>query len=79
MDRRTRPRQNREPSRPERNTDPVATRSAILALVDTDEPPLRLLLGDALLPSIQACYDERLETWHRWEPLSVAAQGTPRD
>jgi NAD(P)-dependent dehydrogenase (short-subunit alcohol dehydrogenase family) len=54
--------------------DPSTTRAAILALVDTDDPPLRLLLGDDLLPGIEACYQERIETWHRSEPVSVAAQ-----
>jgi NAD(P)-dependent dehydrogenase (short-subunit alcohol dehydrogenase family) len=57
--------------------DPAATRAAILALVDAEEPPLRVLLGDELLPSIEACYQERVQTWRRWEPISIAAQGMP--
>ena len=55
--------------------DPTATRAAILALVDADEPPLRLLLGEGLLANIEARYEERRQTWHQWEPVSVAAQG----
>ncbi len=57
--------------------DPKATREAILALVDADDPPSRVLLGEGLLPSIEASYEARLDIWRRWEPLSVAAQGAP--
>lgn len=57
--------------------DPMATRAAILALVDSDDPPLRMLLGDGLLENIEACYEARLDTWRQWEPVSRAAQGSP--
>lgn len=56
--------------------DPKATREAILALVDSEEPPLRMLLGDGLLQDIETCYEARLDTWRQWEPLSKAAQGS---
>jgi NAD(P)-dependent dehydrogenase (short-subunit alcohol dehydrogenase family) len=54
--------------------DPTATRDAILAIVDADEPPSRVLLGAGLLGSIETCYDARLDSWRRWEPISTAAQ-----
>ena len=58
--------------------DPAATASAILKLVDAEEPPLRLLLGDWLLPMIKQVYQARLETWDKWSDVSNAAQGQAR-
>ncbi|MGY1795878.1 SDR family oxidoreductase [Geodermatophilus sp. SYSU D00525] len=55
--------------------DPVATRDAVLQLVDADEPPLRVFLGDGPLAIATRDYESRLAEWRRWEPLSVAAQG----
>jgi len=56
--------------------DPRATRSAILAVVDADEPPLRILLGAGVLARVQAVYESRLATWREWDGVSVAAHGT---
>jgi NAD(P)-dependent dehydrogenase (short-subunit alcohol dehydrogenase family) len=55
--------------------DPVATRGAILAVVDAEEPPLRVFFGTAPLGIATADYESRLATWREWEPVSVAAQG----
>jgi NAD(P)-dependent dehydrogenase (short-subunit alcohol dehydrogenase family) len=55
--------------------DPVATREAILAVVDADEPPLRVFFGTAPLAIATADYESRLATWREWEPVSVTAQG----
>lgn len=57
--------------------DPGATTEAIFKVVDAENPPLRLFLGSANLPSIRATYAERLATWEAWEPVSTAAQGNP--
>ncbi|SHH09453.1 SDR family NAD(P)-dependent oxidoreductase [Geodermatophilus nigrescens] len=54
--------------------DPRATRAAILAVVDAEEPPARIVFGRALA-GIEADYAERLATWRRWEPVSLAAFG----
>ncbi len=54
--------------------DPHATRSAILQLVDSDRPPLRLLLGRSF-DDIAALYRERVRTWREWQQLSLAAFG----
>jgi NAD(P)-dependent dehydrogenase (short-subunit alcohol dehydrogenase family) len=56
--------------------DPVATRTAILELVDADNPPLRVFFGDGPLSIATADYEQRLKTWREWEPLSVAAHGS---
>ncbi len=61
--------------KPEMNGDPKATAAAILKLVDSDEPPLRLLLGSWMLPMIKKAYEERISTWDKWADVSVAAQG----
>jgi len=55
--------------------DPTATRAAILALVDADEPPLRLFLGDGPLGVVTADYEQRLATWRAWDDVAVAAHG----
>jgi len=55
--------------------DPVATRDAILAVVDAAEPPLRIFFGNAGLDMTTAEYEKRLATWREWQPVSVAAHG----
>jgi hypothetical protein len=55
--------------------DPQATGAAILAVVDADEPPLRLFLGEGTLDMIRAEYESRIETWERWDDVAVAAHG----
>jgi NAD(P)-dependent dehydrogenase (short-subunit alcohol dehydrogenase family) len=58
------------------SADPAATRDAILAIVDADDPPSRIFLGSGLLGTIETCYQDRLDNWVRWEPISIAAQGS---
>ncbi|HEY6888140.1 MAG TPA: SDR family oxidoreductase [Solirubrobacter sp.] len=55
--------------------DPEATGSAILELVDADEPPLRTFFGTGTLDMIRAEYEKRLAVWEAWDHLAVAAQG----
>jgi NAD(P)-dependent dehydrogenase (short-subunit alcohol dehydrogenase family) len=55
--------------------DPVATRDAVLKIVDSENPPLRVFFGQAPLALATADYESRLATWNEWQPLSVAAQG----
>jgi YD repeat-containing protein len=57
--------------------NPVATRDAILRVVDSDNPPLRLFLGEAPLRIAVADYGSRLSTWAQWQQVAAAAQGTP--
>ena len=52
--------------------DPQAAGPAILAIVDADEPPLRVYFGAGTLDMIRA---SRIETWERWNDLAVAAHG----
>lgn len=55
--------------------DPTASRIGILAVVDAEEPPLRIFFGRAPLGIATADYESRLETWNRWNDVSVAAHG----
>lgn len=57
--------------------DPQATAQAILAVVDAQDPPLRLILGNEGLPTMRKVYADRLATWEAWEAVSNAAQGEP--
>ena len=54
--------------------DPVATKPAVLALVDAEDPPRRLILG-RVFPQVEAIYQERLRTWRDWQRVSVEAFG----
>jgi NAD(P)-dependent dehydrogenase (short-subunit alcohol dehydrogenase family) len=58
--------------------DPEATAEAVLKLVDADDPPLRLGLGNSILPRARAAYAERLATWEAWDEVSNAAMGEPK-
>jgi NAD(P)-dependent dehydrogenase (short-subunit alcohol dehydrogenase family) len=54
--------------------DPHATRAAILAIADAEQPPLRILLGKSF-GDVADLYDQRLRTWREWQPVSEAAFG----
>ncbi|WP_214402118.1 SDR family oxidoreductase [Pseudonocardia lacus] len=55
--------------------DPTASASAVLAVVDADEPPLRIFLGSAPLGIATADYESRLRTWREWQDVAEKAQG----
>jgi NAD(P)-dependent dehydrogenase (short-subunit alcohol dehydrogenase family) len=55
--------------------DPVATRDAVLTIVDAENPPLRIFFGDGPLEIATRDYESRLATWREWESVSVAAHG----
>ena len=54
--------------------DPMATVPAMMKLVDSENPPLRLILG-TLLPMIRGVYEQRLKTWQDWDEVARAAKG----
>ena len=60
-----------------REGDPRATPAIILKLVDADDPPLRLLLGDGTLETVAREYEARLASWREWEVVSRSAHGRP--
>jgi NAD(P)-dependent dehydrogenase (short-subunit alcohol dehydrogenase family) len=59
--------------------DPVATREAILRVVDADDPPLRVFFGAAPLSIATADYESRLKTWNDWQDVALLAQGGQQD
>jgi NAD(P)-dependent dehydrogenase (short-subunit alcohol dehydrogenase family) len=58
-----------------REGNPEATAAAVIAVVDADEPPLRLLLGAGTLELVTGVYESRLATWRDWAEVSTAAHG----
>ncbi len=54
---------------------PEATVDAVLKLVDSPNPPLRLFLGKIGFPWVKQVYEDRLATWEEWQPVAVAAHG----
>lgn len=58
--------------------DPAATPPAIFAVVDAEQPPLRLFLGSHNLPWVRGAYAERLATWEAWQGVANAAQGVAK-
>ncbi|NJP93135.1 SDR family NAD(P)-dependent oxidoreductase [Nonomuraea sp. FMUSA5-5] len=55
--------------------DPAAAAQALLKLVDSDNPPLRVLFGQGFYPMLQQVYADRLKTWADWQDLSAQAHG----
>ena len=60
---------------PEDYGSPQATVPAILKLIDSTNPPLRLFLGKLGLPKTERIYAEKLQTWASWKEVSEAAHG----
>jgi len=54
---------------------PEATTGAILRLVDTSNPPLRLFLGKLALPWAKQVYTDKLSSWEEWNDVAAAAHG----
>lgn len=54
---------------------PEATTEAVLKLIDSENPPLRLLLGKYAYPWIKPTYESRFAEWDNWAEVSVAAHG----
>ena len=55
--------------------DPTATRAAILAIVDAEEPPLRILFGRGAVGRIAKEYQDRVALWEEWQAVGEAAAG----
>jgi NAD(P)-dependent dehydrogenase (short-subunit alcohol dehydrogenase family) len=63
-------------------TDPASrpgasdTISAVLAAVDADSPPKRLILGSQAFDSVLQTYEQRVSAWREWEAVSRSADGS---
>ncbi|MBL7252926.1 SDR family oxidoreductase [Paractinoplanes lichenicola] len=56
------------------DSEPRLAAEALLKLVDSDEPPLRLLLGSMVYDVAFDLTQRRLDTWAGWEKVSRAAE-----
>lgn len=56
--------------------DPSATGAAVLKIVDSENPPLRIFFGKAPLGIATKDYESRLATWNEWNDVSLEAQGS---
>ncbi len=56
------------------DSDPRLAADAMLTLVDSDAPPLRLLLGSMVYDLAQQIAEQRIATWGAWENVSRAAE-----
>jgi len=55
--------------------DPKATVDAVLKLVDSENPPLRLFLGKVSYPAVKQAYESRWAEWDAWKDVSEKAHG----
>ncbi|WP_214317711.1 SDR family NAD(P)-dependent oxidoreductase [Nonomuraea sediminis] len=55
--------------------DPATAAQALLKIVDSDNPPLRVLFGLGFYPLLQQVYADRLKTWADCQDLSAEAHG----
>ncbi|MDG4840807.1 SDR family NAD(P)-dependent oxidoreductase [Micromonospora sp. WMMD967] len=56
------------------DSEPRLAAEALLRLVDSDDPPLRLLLGSMVYDLAFDISRRRMDTWARWEQVSRAAE-----
>ena len=58
---------------------PSATVDAVLAAVDAEQPPTRLVLGSSTFDQILPTYERRLQTWRDWETVTRSADAQTPD
>jgi NAD(P)-dependent dehydrogenase (short-subunit alcohol dehydrogenase family) len=54
---------------------PESTVDAVLALIDSENPPLHFLLGKVAYPVLKQVYAQRLEEFETWKEVSANAHG----
>jgi len=54
---------------------PDATSEAVLKLIDSPNPPLRLFLGKMALPWVKQVTAARMKTWEEWAAVAEKAHG----
>jgi short-subunit dehydrogenase len=54
---------------------PEATTPAILKLIDSEKPPMRLFLGNYAYSLVKQVYEGRYAEWDNWKEVSSAAHG----
>lgn len=56
------------------DSDPSLAAEALMKLVDSDNPPLRLILGSVVYDLAMATLETRMATWKEWEAISRASE-----
>lgn len=56
------------------DSEPRLAAEAVMKLVDSDDPPLRLLLGSMVYDLAFDTSRRRMDTWAGWEQVSRAAE-----
>lgn len=57
-----------------KDSEPHHAAAAVMKLVAADDPPLRLVLGSAVLDAMIDVSRRRIETWEQWAQVSRAAE-----
>ena len=55
--------------------NPETTAKAVLALIDSENPPLHFLLGKMAYPGVKQVYAARLAEFETWKDVAVEAHG----
>jgi len=53
---------------------PVGFGTAIQKIVDAEDPPLRVFFGEFPTRYVPRVYQQRLDTWAKWAPVSLEAE-----
>jgi NAD(P)-dependent dehydrogenase (short-subunit alcohol dehydrogenase family) len=56
------------------DSEPHHAAAAVMKLVSSDDPPLRLVLGSVVLDAMVDVSRKRIDTWLQWEDVSRAAE-----
>jgi NAD(P)-dependent dehydrogenase (short-subunit alcohol dehydrogenase family) len=56
-------------------SDPAVTAAALLAVVDAETPPLRIIFGSTMLPIVKNIYQDRITGWEQWDHIGAGASG----
>ncbi|WP_055490741.1 hypothetical protein [Streptomyces sp. TP-A0356] len=59
-----------------KRADPHATREAILAVVDAEDPARRIFLDKGPLDLMRKVHPARIAEWEKWDSISQAAHGS---
>ncbi len=54
---------------------PAAAAAALLTVVDSEQPPLRVLFGTLPTKIVPGVYQARLAAWDEWKSIAIAANG----
>lgn len=56
------------------DSEPALAAAAVRAVVDSDDPPRRLILGSVVYDAALGLAQDRIRDWAAWEKVSRAAE-----